>query len=164
MLGSFRIFIVLLFLCTFVKADIFEQNSISLGAKYSSASYLDNDYDVAGLNINYFVLDGLGIGVEYENWIERDEAPRIEKIGVSTTYFVPVSEPIRPYIGAVYRRLFTDSVYDTSTYGYRAGISFSSDRASMSLGWSEERLSSCQDTQECTNGFAEVLISISFSI
>jgi len=145
-----------------VQADIFEKNSVSMGAKYSRASNLGKNYDVAGLNINYFIFDGLGLGVEYENWM--NDKPRIEKIGLSTTYFIPISEPVRPYIGAMYKRMFVDSVYDMDTYGYRAGISFSSDQANIALGWSEERLSSCQDNQSCTNGFAEVIISISFSI
>ena len=157
-----RVITVFLFFTVFIQADIFEENSISLGAKYSHASFLDNDYDVAGLNINYFVFDGLGIGVEYENWM--NEEPRIEKIGLSTTYFIPISEPIRPYIGAVYRRVFIDSTYDGNVYGYRAGFSFSSEQASISLGWSEEKLSSCSSPDKCTSGFAEVLISISFSI
>jgi len=163
MLRTFRIVIVFLVLCTFAKAEIFEQNTISLGAKYSRGNALGKDYDVGGININYFIFDGLGIGVEYESWMSSEE-PRLEKIGLSTTYFIPLSEPIRPYIGGIYRRVFIESVYDSDVYGYRAGLSFSSERASIALGWSEERLSSCSGTQKCVTGYAEVLISISFSI
>ena len=139
--------------------SMFSQSNVSIGVKLGSASIAGQTYTIGGLSANYFVIDDLSVGLGYENWFSG--APGIQKFTVESTYFVPTSENIRPYLGLLYRRISISGYDDTNAYGYRAGLAFVQGKVLLSAGIVQERygpagvfLDGTQTSGEFSIGFA----------
>mgnify|MGYP000636670315 CR=1 FL=1 len=104
-----KVFMVLI-LAMSLEADVsvykslFSQGSTSVGIRLGGASIGDENYTIFGISGNYFVIDNLSIGLGYEKWFSGD--PSIQKATLESTYFLPASEKIRPYLGIFGRRIF----------------------------------------------------------
>ena len=109
--------------------NLFSQGSTSVGIRLGGASIGSENYTIFGISGNYFVIDNLSVGLGYEKWFYGN--PSIQKVTAESTYFIPVSEKIRPYIGVFGRRTFISGsdiigrdYEDTNSYGYRVGLAF----------------------------------------
>ena len=122
-----------------LQADMFSQGSKSIGVKLGSASIGNENYTIAGLSGNYFVIDSLSVGLGYEKWFSGN--PDIDKITAESTYFIQANENIRPYAGVLYRRIlisgsdrFGRSFDDANSYGGRVGLAVVQDNLLLSAG------------------------------
>jgi len=157
----------LLALAMSLQADMFSQGSKSLGIKLGSASIGNEDYTIAGVMGNYFVIDDLSVGVGYEKWFSGD--PGIDKITLESTYFINVSDSIRPYAGVLYRRIlisgsdFLGRPYDdTNSYGGRAGLAFVKDNLLLSAGVVYEQYDTSERLFDGSETYLEVTIGVAF--
>ncbi len=143
-------------------SKVFSKNSITVGVKLGSASIGNEDYTILGLSGSYFVLDNLSVGLGYEKWYSGD--PYIQKMTMESTYFIPVSEEIRPYLGLLYRRIMIDDGRDAdvNAYGYRAGVAFVKDRLVFSVGIVQERYESNRILFNDTQTYIEATVGITF--
>jgi hypothetical protein len=142
-------------------SNVFSKNSVSLGVKLGSASIGNQDYTILGLSGNYFIIDNLSVGLGYEKWYSGN--PDIQKATVESTYFIPASEAVRPYLGLFYRRIMIDDgLDDINAYGYRAGVAFVQGRLVFSAGIVQERYESDRVFFNDTETYMEAAVGITF--
>lgn len=143
-------------------SNVFSKHSLALGVKFGSASVGNEEYTILGLSGSYFVLDDLSIGLGYEQWYSGD--PDIKKVTVESTYYIPASEEIRPYLGVLYRRIMISDGRnaDVNAYGYRAGIAFVKGRLVLSAGIVQERYESSRILFNDTETYMEASVGITF--
>jgi hypothetical protein len=142
-------------------SNVFSQNSVSLGVRLGSASIGSENYTILGLNGSYFVLDNLSVGLGYEKWYSGD--PDIQKFTVESTYFIPASEAVRPYVGLLYRRIMIgDRFDDVNAYGYRAGVAFVQGRLILSAGVVQEKYESNRVIFNDTQTYMEATVGFTF--
>ena len=79
----------------------------SIDIKLGSASVGREDYTVAGVGLHYFAIDNLALGAAYEYWFSG--SPSIAKGTLESTFYIPVHEKIRPYLGLLYSHYFIDN-------------------------------------------------------
>jgi len=159
--------LLLAFLAMSLQADMFDEGSKSIGLKIGSASIGSEQYFIAGLNGNYFVLDDLSVGIGYEQWFSGD--PDISKVTLESTYFLEASETIRPYAGLIYRRIlvngsdrFGNSYDDTNSYGGRAGVAFSRKHMLLSAGLVYEKYDTTEQLFNDSETYLEFTIGFFF--
>lgn len=147
--------------------SLFSQGSTSIGIKLGGASIGNENYTIFGISGNYFVIENLSVGLGYEKWFSGD--PSIQKATAESTYFIPASEKVRPYLGLFYRRMFINgsdrlgrSYDDINSYGYRAGISFVQDNLLLSAGIVQEKYDSTQRLFDDTETYAEIVVGFVF--
>ena len=159
------LFIALLALS--LQADMFSKGSKSIGVKLGSASIGNEDYTIAGVSGNYFVIDSLSVGIGYEKWFSGN--PDISKATLESTYFIKASDKIHPYAGVLYRRIFISgsdffgrSYDDINSYGGRAGVAFVQDRLLLSVGLVYEKYDTTQRIFDDSETYVELMIGFSF--
>ncbi len=150
-----------------LQANMFSVGSKSLGVKLGGASIGNEDYTIAGVSANYFVIDNLSVGLGYEKWFSGD--PDIDKLTLESTYFFDVSENLHPYLGLLVRRIFINgdrpirgSYDDTNAYGYRAGLAFVQDRLLISAGIVQEKYDTTQGFYDDTETYFELTAGFAF--
>lgn len=142
-------------------SNVFSKNSVSLGVRLGSASVGSEDYTILGLSGNYFILDNLSVGLGYEKWYSGN--PDVQKATVESTYFIPASETVRPYLGVFYRRIMIgDSLGDVNAYGYRAGVAFVQNRLILSAGIVQEKYESDRGIFNDTHTYMEAAVGVTF--
>jgi len=142
-------------------SSMFSQSSVSLGVKLGSASIGNENYTIAGISGNYFVIENLSVGLGYEKWFSG--TPSIQKLTAETTYFIPVAEKVRPYVGLLYRRvLISDGFDDTNAYGYRAGIALVQNNLLLSAGIVQEKYDTKRGIFDDTETYGEFTIGFAF--
>ena len=108
-------------------------------------------------------MRGLELGLDVESWLSGN--PGITKISPAVRYVVPTDGPIRPYIGAFYRRTMIDHYDDLNSAGGRAGIYFMYGRGSyFGAGVVYEQYLSCDKAiyQSCSDTYPEITFAIAF--
>jgi hypothetical protein len=122
------------------------------------------NYFIIGARVSYYVLDGLGVGLSYENWSQSN--PGITKYAPYMQYvFYQSSSFFQPYIGAFYRQTAVEGLPDIKSYGERAGINISSGRnAYISFGFVQEVYIDCQASvyQSCRETYPDFAITFGF--
>lgn len=120
-------------------------------------------YLVLGLGGNYFLADGLSIGLQAETWTGGD--PSIQKITPLLQYVFYQVPNMSPYIGAFYRRTFIDNLPNLNSIGGRAGSYFSvGPNANIGVGVIYESYQDCSETRytDCSETYPEISFSFSF--
>ena len=138
----------------------FSKNKVSLGILLGSSSIGVQNYTVAGVSVNYFVIDDLSVGLGYESWFNGN--PSIQKLTLESTYYIPVSEEVRPYLGGLYRRVLISGLSDVNAYGYRAGVAFIQNNILVSVGLVQEKYDSQWNISNDTQSYAEIVFGIGF--
>ncbi len=148
-------------------SNMFAQSNVSLGVKVGSASVGTESYTIAGLNMNYFIVDDLSVGLGYEKWFSGD--PDISKITLESSYYIPVDKKVRPYLGVLYRRIMIGSsdrlnrsFDDVDSYGYRVGVAFVQKNMLLSAGVVQEKYDSTDGLFDETETYAELMIGFMF--
>ncbi len=153
--------IALLLSTSFASAGgVFSIGHKNFGFTIGQDSAYGNNYSVMGVNAHYFVADNISVGASYSLWLGDD--PTISQLTVPVTYYIPLSMPFRPYVGAFYSQTFMGDNYDDySSYGGRVGMSMvTSPNSYVSFGWVQEVYDNGTKTK--SRGYPEVSGGISF--
>lgn len=167
-----KVFMIVIFAMS-LQADVslykslFSQGSTSVGIRLGGASIGSENYTIFGISGNYFVIDNLSIGLGYEKWFSGE--PSIQKATLESTYFIPASEKLHPYLGVFGRRIFISGndrlgreYDDVNSYGYRAGIALVQNNLVLSAGLVQEKYDSTHGFLDDTEIYAEVTIGAAF--
>jgi len=153
-------------LLTAMATTLFAEGLFSAGNKnfeftLGSSSNFNETYTVAGVNVNYFVVDNLSVGTDYKGFFGA--SPSIHQVTVPVTYHLPLeSTTYKPYIGAFFNRTFLEEPFNSyNMYGGRAGFSIqTSINSFMSLGWVQEFGNSGDNIEN--QGYPEISGGFSF--
>jgi hypothetical protein len=127
-----------------------------------SGQAFGESYFVWSLGASYYLFDGLGVGLAYENWSGAD--PDMYKITPSVQY-VFQHAPLKPYVGGFYRRTNIEDLPDLDSVGARAGVYFQAGRnAYIGIGGVYESYLDCSNSvfRECDSTYAEVSFTFAF--
>jgi len=156
-----KIIVTLLFLSSLLRADFFEKESLSLGIVAGAGSSNNDNYFIAGLSGDYFILDGLSVGGAYRGWFGAD--PSQHQLTLSSSYYLSLSNKYHPYFGVFTRETFIDKD-DYNSYGGRVGLAMTMSRNSyVSVGYAYEKYTNCKEILiECSSAYPEFVFSLSF--
>lgn len=150
----------------FLISNLLAQSPFSQGNKHvsfslGSSNNFNKNYMVAGVNVNYFILDNLSLGSNYKGYFGA--SPSIHQITVPVTYHIPLENTTyKPYLGAFFNHTFLDREFnDYNIYGGRAGFSIqTSINSFISLGWVQEFGNSGDNIKN--QGYPEISAGLSF--
>ena len=143
-------------------AGAFSKGNTSLLVTAGSGYAFNESYLVLGVGVGYYLFDGLNVGLSVEWWSGSD--PTLYKVTPSVTY-VFHQVPLKPYIGAFYRRTYAENLPDLNSAGARAGVYFNAGRnAHIGVGGVYETYLDCNTTQykSCSDTYPEVTFVVSF--
>ena len=80
----------------------------------------DESYFVLGAGLNYYLVNGLNVGLQLESWMGAD--PGILKITASSQYVFYQTARVKPYVGAFYRYTDVEDRSSLDSVGGRAGL------------------------------------------
>jgi hypothetical protein len=123
----------------------------------------DESYLVVGLGGNYYVIDGLNLGLQYEYWTGSD--PKMSKLTPSIQYVFYQVPTVKPYIGAFYRRTYVDRLEDIDSAGARAGAYIQAGRNSyIGAGLVYESYLDCEERvyRKCDSTYGEISFTFAF--
>ena len=101
----------------------FKQGKVRVGFYAGAGSSWNQTYVIIGAGLGYYVLNGLEAGVDVEGWVLQD--PTFWKVTPQVRYVLWQLQPIRPYVGAFYRKTFVSQEWpDYESWGGRAGIAY----------------------------------------
>ena len=156
-----KIAFIILFLLSVVHADIFVKGNKNIGASIGAGSSYGNTYTIVGLYGNYFIVDNLALGVGYRGWFGA--SPEMHELLLEGNYYIPFKNNIRPYLGLFTRQTFVQSYDDYQSYGAKAGVAFTTGKNSyVGIAYVLEYYSRCNDANECSNSYPEVVFGLSF--
>ena len=133
--------------------------AVTAGTGYA----FDESYLVLGLGANYYVVDGLSVGLALEWWTGSD--PKLTKITPSVQYVFYQVQHVKPYVGAFYRRTKVEGLDDLDSAGARAGVYIQAGRnAYIGLGGVYESYLDCSETtyRKCDSTYAEISLTFAF--
>lgn len=142
---------------------MFEQGRTFFMLEAGSGTAYNNSYLILGLGVNYYVADGLGVGLSYENW--SGGSPGLNQIAPSVQYVFYQASTIKPYVGAFYRHTSVSGQSGFNSAGARAGVYFASSRHSaIGVGLVEESYLNCQKAAfgTCSQSYPELSILVAF--
>jgi len=129
-----KVLLGLALVSSLVHADFFVKGNTSVGVVLGSGSVSygprhTENYTIFGVNADYFVIDGLSVGLGYRGWFGG--SPTKNQLTVPVTYYLPISEKFRPYAGVFVRETFVSGDYDNyESYGMRGGVTMTISRNS----------------------------------
>jgi hypothetical protein len=144
-------------------AGVFSRGRTSLVVSGGTGYAFDQTYFVLGLGVNYYVLDGLSVGLALESWTGSD--PHVTKVTPSVQYVFHRVPVVKPYIGAFYRRTYVSDLPDINSAGGRAGVYLATGRnAYVGAGAVYESYLDCNTAiyRSCTNTYPELSFTIAF--
>ena len=140
-----NIVLTFILLSSILRAELFEEGKLSLGILLGSGTSSDKkntqNYTLFGLNADYFIVDNLSIGFGYTGWF--GETPSINQFTIPLTYYAPVSENFRPYVGVYTRQTYIEAndygLDDYSSVGTRIGVAYLyKSNAYLGMGWVQD--------------------------
>jgi len=123
----------------------------------------DESYLVLGLGVNYYLIDGLNVGLSLESWTGSD--PKMIKVTPSMTYVFHQNPKVNPYVGGFYRRAYVDGLPDINSVGARAGVYLTAGRnAYFGIGAVYESYIDCNSSvyRSCNDTYPELSFTIAF--
>ena len=139
----------------------FSKGTVSLGVVAGTGTAFQDDYVILGAGLGYYVVDGLELAISVQYWFGSD--PFISKISPSVRYVFTQIDPVKPYLGAFYRRTYIEDNDDYDSFGYRAGAYLSGSRGVyIGGGIVYEEYTNCTQFLECSDTYPEIVISINF--
>ena len=144
-------------------AGIFDQGSTLLSLLAGSGSAFNNNYLILGAGASYFVLDGVGVGLSYENW--SGSSPGINRISPSVQYVFDRTSTLQPYVGGFYRHAFVSGQSNINSVGVRAGVYFATGHKSIfGVGLAYESYLDCQTAiyGSCSETYPEISFIFGF--
>ncbi len=147
----------------------FRQGSTRLSISGGTAGSFGHRYIVVGGGAGYYLLNGLEVGVDAEYYM--GEKPSIFKLSPQVRYVAYRVKPVKPYVGAFYRRIFIgdgpegEEYEDTESWGARGGVYYRASKGVfLNVGLAHERLMNCDKEvyESCTDTYPEFGIALSF--
>jgi hypothetical protein len=149
--------------CAADVAGIFGQGNTQFSLLAGSGNAFNNNYLIVGAGATYYVLDGVGVGLSYENW--SGSSPGINKISPSVQYVFYRATSVQPYVGGFYRHAMISGQSGINSVGARAGVYFSSGPKSLvGVGLAYESYLNCQTSiyGSCSEIYPEVSFIFGF--
>lgn len=154
---------VLILIGSIATADVFDKGRSSVGIVAGSSSAHGETYTILGVGVDYFVVNGLSVGIGYYGWFGDED--NINQLTLSSSYYLPLSQKLRPYVGGFIRESFVSSSEDYTSYGARGGLAITmSPNSYMSFGYTYEKYGNCSETiyRDCSSSYPELVFSLSF--
>ena len=144
-------------------AGVFGQGSTQFSLLAGSGTAFNTDYLILGAGVNYYVLDGVGIGLSYANW--SGNGPAINQVSPSIDYVFLRESSLQPYVGAFYRHSAIADQTAINSLGGRAGVYFTSGGNSViGVGVAYESYLNCQAAifGSCSETYPEISLVFGF--
>jgi len=156
-----KIILSIAVLSSILSAELFDKGKTAFGVVAGAGSSNGDSYFVAGVNADYFVMNGLSVGAGYRGWFGDD--PTQHQITLSTNYYLSLNNQYHPYVGVFGRETFRDD-FDYTSYGGRVGIAMRMSPTSyVSAGYAFEESSDCPFRfDDCSNSYPEFVFSLAF--
>ncbi len=141
---------------------MFRQGQTSFLIELGSGTAYNKNYTIFGLGVGYYVMDGLAVGLTYDNW--SGSSPAINQITPSVQYVFLQVAKVKPYIGAFYRRTSVSGQPGFNSYGARAGIYlYASGHTAVGVGVVGEKYQNCQAAfGACNQTYPEISVIFAF--
>lgn len=141
----------------------FGQGRTQLSVFGGGGSAFSQSYFVLGVGVNYYILEGLGLGLNFESWFGN--SPGIYKLTPSVQYVFIQVPSVHPYVGVFFRREFIENYSDLNAVGARAGA-YLPVGPNMHLGFGGvyESYLDCNEStyQSCSDLYPEISFTFSF--
>lgn len=144
-------------------AGVFGQGRTHFIVSGGTGYAFDESYFVLGIGATYYLIDGLNVGLHFESWTGSD--PKMTKITPSVQYVFYQVDPVKPYVGAFYRRTNISGLDDLDSYGARAGAYVrAGGNVYFGLGAVYESYVDCNSTvyRKCDSTYAELTFTVAF--
>ena len=144
-------------------AGAFGQGKTQISVTGGNGYAFDESYLVIGVGVNYYLIDGLNLGLSVESWTGGD--PGMYKITPSVQYVFYQIPRFKPYVGAFYRRTDIDGLPDIDSMGARAGVYMAvGNNSYVGLGAVYESYIDCDKSiyRSCSDTYPEVSFTIAF--
>ena len=145
----------------------FSAGNMGLGLTVGSGSVSytvrgTESYFIAGVSVDYFIIDGLALGLGYRGWFGG--SPTIHQVSVPLTYYMPTGKKFRPYLGAFYRYTdYSDTAYESyNSGGVRVGAAMMFRGGYAGFGWVQEYYLDAEYQGESISGYPEMVVGFSF--
>lgn len=142
---------------------LFGQGSTHFSLLVGNGYAFNNNYLVVGAGASYYVLDGLGVGLSFENW--SGGSPGIRKISPFAEYVFYQAQTVQPYVGGFYRHAIVSGLPGINSVGVRGGVYFASGPSSaIGVGMAYESYRNCQATiySTCSDTYPEISFTFGF--
>ena len=157
------IIFLVMFTGSILNADVFDKGRMSVGVVAGAGSSYGDSYTILGVGVDYFVMDGLSVGAGYQGWFGGDN--NLNQLTFSSSYYIPLSQKFRPYIGGFIRGNYLSDSDNYQSYGARGGLAITmSPNSYMSFGYAYEEYGNCTEGifRDCSSSYPELVFSLSF--
>ncbi len=141
----------------------FGQGRTQLSAFGGGGSAFSQSYLVLGVGAKYYILEGLGLGLDFESWFAN--TPGIYKLTPNVQYVFTQVPSVRPYVGLFLRRAFIENLRDLTSAGARGGAYLPvGPNMHLGLGGVYERYLDCNESSyhSCNEFYPEISFTIGF--
>jgi len=146
------------------ESDPFAQGRMGVSIYFGGGQTSTDSYYTAGAGFSYYLVNGLWLGIAGETRQGID--PVLYKASPEVGYVFPLSGPVRPYVGAFYRRVWVENYQDYDTFGGRAGVNVRMGQGAwFRVGGVYESLRDCANTPvnlPCSDTYGEIGVLFSF--
>lgn len=149
--------------CASGEGGMFGQGRTHFSLMAGNSYAFDNNYFVIGASASYYVLDGLGIGLAFENW--SGSGPGITKYAPFVQYVFYQASTVQPYVGGFYRHTAIGGLPGINSVGARAGVYIASgSNVSVSAGLVHESYLDCNAAiyRACSETYPELSLTFGF--
>ena len=141
----------------------FGQGRTQLSVFGGSGSAFSQSYFVLGVGASYYVVQGLGLGLNFESWLGN--TPGIYKLTPNVQYVFTQIPSVQPYVGVFYQRAFIDNYSDLNSVGARGGAYLPiGPNMHLGLGGVYESYLDCNKNtyQSCNELYPEISFTVGF--
>ena len=141
----------------------FGQGRTQLSVFAGSGSAFSQSYLILGVGANYYVLEGLGLGLNFESWFGN--TPGIYKLTPNVQYVFTQVPSVKPYVGVFFRHVFIDNLSDLNSVGMRGGAYLPvGPNIHLGLGGVYESYLDCNESSyhSCSDLYPEISFTFSF--
>jgi hypothetical protein len=139
----------------------FKKGKVRVGFYAGAGSTLDRTYFIIGGGLGYYVVNGLEAGLDVEGWVL--ESPSFWKVTPQVRYVFWQLNPIRPYVGAFWRKTFSGGDYaDFNSYGGRGGVAYRRGGSYVALGVVYEKYDNYKGLGDDYSVYPEIAFWLSF--
>jgi hypothetical protein len=142
---------------------IFGQGRTGFALTVGNGYAYDNSYLVIGASATYYVINGLGVGLSFENWSGGN--PSMTKYAPLVQYVFNRTSALMPYVGAFYRHTNISGQSSIDSYGERAGVYYSSgSNGYVGFGMVNESYLDCASSgySPCSSTYPEISLTFVF--
>jgi hypothetical protein len=101
----------------------FRKGKVRVGFYAGAGSSYNQTYIILGAGAGYYLMNGLEAGIDLEGWLFQD--PEYWKVTPQVRYVVWKMNPLKPYIGAFWRKTFVGGGFDDyNSWGARGGVAY----------------------------------------